>query len=456
MALNWDVEKFPRRQGDWERFVVALADQQQSEPPFEDFWLEQKSQIEPLRSPGIGKIAKCLIGMANRLPEVADRAMGGHGLMVCGLEDGHRIGVARTEDHQLENALRLFLGDEGPVWSARRLPADQNDREVLILIVDAPVAGDPIHVSYRASEGIQDGGVYVRNRTETRSARGNEHRALVQRLQAGGGPPDLDLTVELVSPLYGARWERTFLERYTTTTKESLLSPARPATSSGSGSGSGGSSPFGILGNPFQKPETRTRVRFEHEVEEWAAIGLELADEIAEQYLARALPGAVFRVVNNSDIYLKNVQLAVHLEQVKHIEHQDTDELDLSDILPQPRPYGPYDDPFTGIPSHPSLASMIPGTWQSAFRSDGSADAVFEEPALRPRGSFDTDREDSVLYVPGGKEGDQVKGTWTLTAEGLDRRYEGSLTISVATGLVLGDGLIRNERVVVRQDVRNP
>ena len=456
MALNWDPEKFPRRQTDWERFVGALVTQQLSEAAFEDFWLEQKSQIDPLRSPGIGKIAKCLIGMANRLPGVAARAMDGHGLMVCGLKDGHRIGVSRTEDHQLENALHPFLGDEGPVWSARRVPADQDDREVLILIVEPPRAGDPVHVSLRESDGIVDGGVYVRSRTETRPARGREHEALVERLMADKGAPNLDLTVELVTPLYGARWEESFLERYIEGTKASLLAPTNLIKDPQEGSGS--TSPFSILARPFQKPETRDRNQFVREVEYWAAVSHKMTDAVASEYLARSLPPAVFRVVNNSDTFLSNVELTIHLDGVKHITHWDTDELDLSTILPEvPRAYGPYDDPLTGpnILGNYDPASMIPSTWRSAFQSNGSLKAVFSETTLRPRGSIITDEDDSVMYVPSGKRGDRVRGTWTLTAEGIHRRYEGSLDISIVNGIVLGDGLIRTRVLKVRKPPEN-
>lgn len=164
MSIEWDQNKFPRRPSEWDSFIEELARQQVDEEPYEDFWLEQKSEMNPLKSPGIGKIAKCILGMANRLPEVANRAMGGRGLMVCGLSQGKRIGVRRTEDHELENALNLFLGGEGPLWTAHRLPAEEKDREVLVIVVDPPKDGDTIFACLKESEGVTNGGIYVRSK----------------------------------------------------------------------------------------------------------------------------------------------------------------------------------------------------------------------------------------------------------------------------------------------------
>ncbi|GAB3264685.1 hypothetical protein [Arthrobacter pigmenti] len=450
MSINWDHGKLPRRQVEWEAFIEALATQQRGgEKPFEDFWLEQKSQMDPLKSPGLGKIAKCLIGMANRQPSVSSRAMNGHGLMVCGLNKGARVGVSRTEDHELENALRVFLGDEGPVWTSRRLPADHADREILILVVDPPQEGDPIHVSFKESEGISDGGVFVRSKTETRSVRGSEHRALVQRMLLGGGKPDLDITVELATPLYGAIWEPSLLEKYLERERGSLLSSLNSSQS-----GNRISNASSLVGAAHQRQETRTQQRFENEVRKWSDDSIESTDDVAEAYLARALPAAIFRITNKSEVFLKNVEVEVHLEgEVRHVVHHDEAKLNIGQCLPdRPRKYGPYNESPLGLAGISSGYLGIP--WQSSFRNSGSIDAVFQESALRPRGEIMTNDDDSVLYLPAGQKGDKVRGSWTLTAENIDGRYEGELEIVLEAGIRLGENLITERVVNVIRDFR--
>lgn len=435
LSIEWDQNKFPRRQSEWDSFINKLAGQQVDTDPYEDFWLEQKSEMNPLKSPGIGKIAKCILGMANRLPDVAIRAMGGRGLMVCGLSQGKRVGVPRTEDHELENALNPFLGGEGPLWTAHRLPAEQKDREVLIIVVDPPKDGDTIFACHKESEGVTNGGIYVRSKTQTRAVRGQEHNALIARLRAGSHKPDVDISVGLVTPLFAVEWGADLIDEYLSKAKASLLAsvsatdavpPIKFQASRGLTSR--------VL-SAFEVEETRSPADFVSEVEEWVLSSRRAVGAVAKAYLARALPSAVFRITNNSETYLRDIELKIHLEgEVESALYEDNRKLRLSRCLPErPRKYGPYTVTPHGLMAPVPMAGggSFGPRWQSGFRNSGSVDAVFSDAALRPKSTITTADDDSVLFLPSGKEGDGVVGTWTLTADGINAVIQGSIELLV-------------------------
>ena len=59
----------------------------------------------------VAKIAKFLLGVANRSPKDAARHFQGYAVLVIGAEKGQALGVPRgIELHDLENSLRPYLG----------------------------------------------------------------------------------------------------------------------------------------------------------------------------------------------------------------------------------------------------------------------------------------------------------------------------------------------------------
>lgn len=458
MGIDWDLTKLPRRPSEWASFVDVLAEQQRTNAPFEDFWLEQKSAIDPLKSPGLGKIAKCMLGMANREPATASRALGGHGLMVCGLSDGRRVGVRRTEDHQLENVLSPFLGPDGPIWTAHRVPAEDKDHEVLIFMVDPPQDGDPIYVCSKESDGVKDGGVYVRSRTETREARSAEHRALQQRTLNGRVKPDLDIEVQLTSSLFAVRWDSNLLDDYLAETETVLLASLTTSSSSSRLSIQRSPTLQAIWGSLVEREEDRSEDQFRNEIAAWVKASRHRTNRVAARYLARTLPGAVFQITNRSNVFLKNVEVSIHLEgEVKSLPYSSDKRMKLAGILPErPRKYGPYEVTPASISPQQSFPASndVARARQTNFRNSGSVDVTFTPSALRPQSSITTDADESVLFLPGDSEVQGVRGTWRLTAEGIDDVYSGELWVPIEKTFVLKPRQFAGQVVGIPQTLR--
>src|SRR5699024_9875286 len=99
--------------------------------------------------------------------------------------------------------MRPYLGPAGPSWDLARLVTEEG-AEVLFVIVDPPEPGDPPYLCHKdyqpeGSEGrkhaLQDGAIYVRDRTPTRTAKAAEVKALVERARSDDTPAvDMRLT----------------------------------------------------------------------------------------------------------------------------------------------------------------------------------------------------------------------------------------------------------------------
>jgi hypothetical protein len=99
--------------------------------------------------------AKHILGFANRDVEIARRTFEGCAYVVAGAEPGAATGVALEDSATLTGWLSAYLGTDGPVWSPHWVTVA--DVTVLVLSIEAPHSGDPIHTLRKAFEGSRPG-----------------------------------------------------------------------------------------------------------------------------------------------------------------------------------------------------------------------------------------------------------------------------------------------------------
>lgn len=212
--------------------VVELGD------AAETSYLEVKREIDLAKPAGFTKVAKFLLGVANRAPTVAARHFQGHAVMVLGAARGETPGLpVGTEVHELEDRLRPYLGAAFPAFEFGRLPAGP-DREVLFVIGAPPVQGQPPYPcrkNYAGSdpkENLADGAIYIRGQSNTRPANAGEVDALLERARAGNTRPDVDLTLEVKGPVERvARLDQlmdALYEHTAQTFRDALATPPAP------------------------------------------------------------------------------------------------------------------------------------------------------------------------------------------------------------------------------------
>src|ERR1022692_1135514 len=139
MAVQIDQTRELRTPNALAQLVYAVT---QVSPNDELDWIEWKCGLDlaagRLRAP----IARHVLGMANRRPDQARLHAEGCGYLVIGAEPGKITGVAELDPADLSNAMRPYLGAEGPVWT----PGYVRDFAVpvLVIVVNAPRPGDRI------------------------------------------------------------------------------------------------------------------------------------------------------------------------------------------------------------------------------------------------------------------------------------------------------------------------
>ena len=153
----------------------------------ETTYLEVKSSLDFGGKTGVAKVARFLLGAANRRPNEAAEHFHGYAVLVIGAQKGGAPGVPRgAEPHELEDRLRPYLGPQFPAFEFGRIGVDATN-EVLFVIAQPPQEGQPIFPCQKSFQGddrrdsLEDGAIYVRGTSNTRPARAGEVLALVEK-----------------------------------------------------------------------------------------------------------------------------------------------------------------------------------------------------------------------------------------------------------------------------------
>lgn len=200
MGVGLDITRAPLGEIAAARLVDAVA---AGDDRLERHYLEIKSDLDLTRKTDLAKVAKYILGSANRLPDVAAAAFEGYGVMILGVSPGEARGVPPIEVLEISKIVGQYLGAAGPRWDVVRVPVDGSANEVLVIVVDPPRNGQKPFPCRKDGDGLIDGRIYIRADGETREAKGDELDRLLERA-AVQVPPDVsfDVTIEgLAHPL---------------------------------------------------------------------------------------------------------------------------------------------------------------------------------------------------------------------------------------------------------------
>ena len=180
--------------------IRALADAVYHAPPSqqETRRIEWKSTWD-LRGSARDKssAAKHILGFANRNVDIASRMFEGCAYVVAGVEPGNATGVPHEDSATLTAWLSGYLGTDGPVWSPHWVTSA--GVTVLVLAIEAPLPGDPIHSLRKAYEGFAPGRVFTRREGQTAEADPDELKMLQARLLAKQSDAKLSGQLDLIS-----------------------------------------------------------------------------------------------------------------------------------------------------------------------------------------------------------------------------------------------------------------
>lgn len=439
-----------------------------SDDRVERHYLEVKSDLDLSQKNDIAKIAKFILGSANRLPSVASVAFGGYGVMVIGVAPGDVRGVPPVEVLELDKVMSQYLGASGPRWDVVRVPVSDSDNEVLVVIVDPPEDGQDPFLCRKEGEHLYNGRVYVRADGETREAKAEELDLLMQRGKYQAAP-DVSFDVDIAGMAYPVSIDdsRT-IDAYIGQTKQRLLAALpqpepepreeRSRVFDAGGRITGGPDVSAMMqeimkgsalgrGMFGSDPESRTEEQYRASVARWEERVREKWREAPDELAGYALDGVSIHVSNAAKIFFHDVQVKIHLEgAVRGIAWRDGSDsyrkLEL-DLPAPPRSWGPVArTPLNAALFNPQHFVATP-SFRSTYRSPldwnngGSVDLTLEVGDLRPRQTHASDDEELILILPSSATDAVVHGTWEITARGHNDIYSGTLTVPLGPPLEL-------------------
>lgn len=458
------------------RLVAAV---ESAEPHDEADWIEWKSDLDLGSHEGRGSLARHILGLANRDPGVASRFVGGCGYLLVGVEPGACHGTDPIDPADLESQIQPFLGDDGPVWQALWVTHGEG-KHVLVIVVDPPSQGDPIHALRKSFGKYQDGDVFVRRMGATHRANSSEIQRLAARTHAAteGGR----LAVELVpieaprvmpldcSSRTVSRWLEGERERLLRPMEEHLAVEAEAQDEEGSlddmdpldgvrhpsGLSASASLPSTFnhiaeqmravddLVGHVRKPEERSPDTYREQVQAYLDEAEALAEQIAaDRHVEQEICRLRLAVRNPTDYPFRDVEVELYVpgEGV-----QATVGHSLERLPSAPRPWGDrWVDPY----GHVLGGALMPDSYPDALvphihaqdlgpsvQIDNGGSAILRFPSLDlpPRSARSLD--EFHLLVPAEFAGQQITARWEARSTSVPGVVEGTIAIQVEVDAV--------------------
>ncbi len=162
-------------------------------------WLEWKSTLDLATAEGRFAVGKAILGFANRAVDQARLNCAGLAYMVVGVKPGAATGVKTVDHAALVHRIKTYVA--GPRWTPNYVSF--LNVEVLVIVIEPPRAGDPIHTLQKgfsndkagSKAGHSAGTIFHRGAALTEPAGPNEVAMLQERLLHGVRQPDLDLVL---------------------------------------------------------------------------------------------------------------------------------------------------------------------------------------------------------------------------------------------------------------------
>lgn len=423
----------------------------------ERHYLELKSALDLSTKRDKEKIAKFILGAANRMPDVAAAAFEGCGVMIIGVTKGAVTGIPPVEMMEIAKVIQQYVGAAGPRWDIVWVPVEGSDNQVLVVVVDPPEFGQGPFPCRANGASLTSGRIYIRADGETREANAEELDLLLKRGSALP-KPEVDFAVEILGDV-SAVWidDNRTVEQYLGMKSGQLLAalPTKELPSPTGFEGAGvsvtglaavygsalqGLSAASSIANAMSIPEERTEEEYREAIDRWQAHFRASWSTAKSKVAASQMTPVIVRITNRTTTFFHDVELRLHLAgEVFAFDFIDPEWADnFSDLeLPRPpRAWGPRQRTFD-IPNyahHMHMSPMPPRAYTPpsvSFRNGGSVDLNLDVGELRPLGSYESEDKEFVLVVA-DKALPSIHGTWALTARDHNEVYKGEVDLPVA------------------------
>lgn len=437
--MEADLSRVPTGNAAWLALIDhALALGDLAEVDYLEFKGELPFTDRSARKRSAATLARAILGLSNRLPDIAERHLGGYGVVLVGIRGHAVVGAEQVDGAVLHDAIQPYVGDDGPRWDYTY--TRHADGLVLAVVVDPPGWGDPIHPcrkEFSSDDGkvhVRDGDIFTRVPGKTRRSTSTDladlqrrrDRSPMQSVQLSVGYTDTfdhvdtDSVIQIIARAVDQKADE-LLDSLHVRSEDPLAGVKFSATL------------HALSG------DTRSPGQFEAAVERWRAEAHAKAPSVADDFYRYELARGRWTLQNESDRYLEAVRVEVQFPPgVKVLAESDADYcehrhgFDFLGLLPDPpKEWGTQsflDFPLISpIPLNNMLAAKHPFAVEV---SDSGATVTWYAGDLRPH-STEVGGADTFAVVTDEHMSELAAG-WRVTARGVDHLFEGQLTILCA------------------------
>jgi hypothetical protein len=410
---SYDQGKLPKGEMGWTALVTWAEG---SDDRVERYFLELKSDIDLSSKHGQHKVAKFVLGAANRDPDRAAKRFEGHAIMMLGVGVGSAQGISGFEAKDLAREVQKFTGVPGPGWDFERISL-ANGKDVIAVVVEPP--SGQIWPCLSDGEKLTNGDIYLRKDGETAKASGAEVQAMLARTASSRMLPDLD--VEVVGEVFAIRLDRAFLESWIKGRAEQYRKqiPDAPGTS--------------VLA---LQADRRSRLEFLQQVAKWEALASSNPDDGVTELAAMVCEGISLRLSNRTRTFLRDVRVDIDVASgTRALAWREKKENGEAVLFPnQPENWGSAT--FAAMLGNrewvQDSVGSVRGHGLLRIDTESPARLSMSMDALRPEENYRTADDEVVLvqFLETGAE-ESVSGRWRLTAGDIDDVLEGDFAIPI-------------------------
>ena len=436
--MEADLSRLPTGTSGW----LALASHAASLGDLSEVdWLELKSALPFTERQGRKRsavvLSRAILGMANRMPDSAQKHLGGYGVVFVGIDKQTVVGAEQVDGAVLRDAVEAYVGEDGPRWDHQFI--DHPDGLVLALVIDPPQWGDRIHAcrkDYSADDtklAVRDGEVFVRAPGSTRPATSYDLSQLELR-RTRAPHTGAEVLVEYDGTFDHILTEnvREFVESVVDDEAEDLLSEL-PSDSP--------SYPYGLTVQPFIAQmsglgDRRSPERFRADVKEWQNRSKELRDEVVNEFFRHHLARGHLLIRNESDRYLEGVRVQVRFPPgAVVLMGSDTDYCDhggqfqVLQLLPdRPPKYGSlqYDIANFAMPRFNPISPSVSAA-TSPFDAEETPDGYLVTWHVGDLPSRGAETGDEPFAVITDDHVQEIIAIWSVTARGVHHVFRGEM-----------------------------
>lgn len=443
MVEELDVSRAPRGVLAASELVEAVA---KIGDLAERHFLELKGPPDLTSKTSKAKIAKFILGAANRMPDRASAAFEGCAVMIMGITADGIKGVPPIEMLELSKVIERFLGPNGPRWDIVRVPVPDTPNEVLVVVVEPPKLGQGPFPCRADGDGLSDGRFYVRADGATREVTSAEYDLLVERGNALSAI-DVDFRVSIMGAVRPVTVdESATLESYIAHTRQELMA-AIPVPDPVPSTPAGLAAVYAHMSLPAnitgfgKEAEDRSNDEYIAEINDWEKRFRTAWPAAVDQLVGYALSSTVIQVANKTSTFFHDVEVQIHLEgSVRGVEYYEFDgslpSVSELGLPPHPRAWGPKPNQFLNtlgpLPLTSDLGKLSRmSSPRLVWSNTDPVSLTLDAGDLRPRATDIFDEGEVVLVVPLSDHTAPVHGTWQITARDFNEVFEGELEVGI-------------------------